>query len=146
MISFGPTEEQELIRDTVREFAREELRPISRECDEASKIPEEFLAQSWELGLVTTQIPEAYGGGGEPRSPLMNALVLEELAFGDAALALAAVAPSGFVYALVDQGTQEQKQRYLPAFCTESYPAAALAANSAFRAGAGAVITRVSGR
>ena len=73
MISFGPTEEQAIARDAMREFAAQAMRPIARESDEASKIPEEFLAQSWELGLVSTQLPEAYGGGGAPRSPVMTA-------------------------------------------------------------------------
>ncbi|MEE9606609.1 MAG: acyl-CoA dehydrogenase family protein [Myxococcota bacterium] len=127
MITFKPSEEQAVARDVMRDFALSAMRPLARECDEESKISEAFLAQSWELGLVTTQIPEAYGGAGEARSPLTNTLVLEELAFGDVALALAALAPAGFVYALVDQGSEEQKKRYLPAFCTESYRAAALA-------------------
>ena len=94
MISFGPTEEQEVARDAMREFAASAIRPIARRCDEASQAPAEFLEQAWQLGLVATQIPEAFGGGGEVRSPITNALVLEELAHGDAGLALAAVAPA----------------------------------------------------
>ena len=128
MISFALTEEQEVVRQVMREFAEQAIRPLARDCDESSKIDEEFLAQSWELGLVSTQIPEAYGGAGEARSPLTSALLLEELAFGDAALALAALAPAAFANALVDQGSEEQKQRYLPAFCGEQFQAASLAA------------------
>ncbi len=127
MISFQPTEEQEVARDAMREFAEQVMRPIARDCDEASKLPEEFLAQSWELGLVDTQIPEAFGGGGEPRSPVTNALVLEELAWGDAALALAATAPAGFAHAIADAGTDAQKGAYLPLFCEGRYHAASLA-------------------
>ncbi len=129
MISFKLEEEQEIARDALHDYAAEAIRPIARECDETSAIPEEFLAQSWELGLVSTQIPEAYGGGGEARSPVTNAIVLEELAWGDAALALAAVAPAGFAYAIADQGTEAQKQKYLPMFCGEDYCAASLAVN-----------------
>ncbi len=128
MISFALTEEQEVVRQVMREFAEQAMRPLARDCDESSKIDEEFLAQSWELGLVSTQIPEAYGGGGEARSPLTSALLLEELAFGDAALALAALAPAAFANAIVDQGTDDQKQRYLPAFGGAQFQAAALAA------------------
>ena len=92
MISFGPTEEQEVVREMLRGFADEAIRPLARDADETSAIPDGLLQTAWELGLTNTQIPESYGGGGEERSPLTNALVLEELAYGDAALALAVVA------------------------------------------------------
>jgi alkylation response protein AidB-like acyl-CoA dehydrogenase len=127
VISFKLEEEQEIMREALHSFAEEVIRPIARECDEEEKVSEEFLAQSWELGLVSTQIPEEYGGAGEARSPISNAIILEELAWGDAAMTLAAAAPAGFAYAIVDQGTEEQKQTYLPLFCGEQYAAAALA-------------------
>jgi alkylation response protein AidB-like acyl-CoA dehydrogenase len=114
VISFKPTEEQEIVRDAMHDFAEQVMRPLARDADEESKLPEEFLAQVWELGLVSTQLPEALGGGGESRSPVTNALVLEELAWGDAALALAALAPVGFAFAVADQGTEEQQREYLP--------------------------------
>ena len=57
MISFGPTEEQEVARDAMREFAASAIRPIARRSDEDSKTPDEFLEQAWQLGLVSTQIP-----------------------------------------------------------------------------------------
>ena len=129
MISFKLEEEQEIVRDAMRDFAGEAMRPIARDCDEASSIPDDFLAQSWELGLVSTQIPEAYGGAGEARSPITNTLLLEELAWGDAALAIAAMAPAGFANAIVDQGTEEQKQKYLPLLCGDRYAAASIAVN-----------------
>ena len=127
MISFGPTEEQVIARDAMREFAAQAMRPIARECDEASEIQAGFLDEAWGLGLVDTQIPEAFGGGGEPRSPLTNALVLEELAHGDASLALAIAAPAAFANAIVDQGTEAQQQALLPSFCEERFHAASLA-------------------
>ena len=127
MISFKPTEEQEIAREALRGFAEETMRPIARACDEASELSEDFLAQSWELGLVSTQIPESYGGGGEERSPITNALVLEELGWGDAAHAIAATAPATFANALMDLGTEEQREKYLPLFCGDTYHAASLA-------------------
>lgn len=127
MIAFGPTEEQELVRQTVREFALAELREVARECDEASRVPDELLEKSWELGLVNGEIPEEYGGGGTGRSPVTNALVLEELGAGDASLAAAALAPGLFVHPLLDFGTDEQKAEYLPLFTTSRYHAATLA-------------------
>jgi alkylation response protein AidB-like acyl-CoA dehydrogenase len=121
------TEEQELIRDTLREFANEEMRPIARDCDEASEIPQDFLDMVWELGLTNTQIPAAYGGGGEERSPVTNAILLEELGFGGVALAIAATASNAFVNAIVDHGSEEQKQALLPQFCGEKVHVASLA-------------------
>ncbi len=127
MISFGMTEEQELVRDMMREFAADLMRPLARECDEEESIPGDFLQSVWDLGLTSTQLPEQYGGGGEERSPVTNAILLEELAFGDAALTVAAVAPSQFANAILDHGSDEQKQEYLPLFCGDKPHAAALA-------------------
>jgi len=127
VISFGPTEEQEVARDAMREFAASAIRPIARRCDEDSQTPDEFLEQAWQLGLVSTQIPEAYGGAGEARSPITNVLVLEELAHGDAGLALAAVSPALFAMPVVEFGTETQKRELLPLFCSERFHAASLA-------------------
>ncbi len=129
MISFALTDEQSSARDAMQSFANEALRPLAREYDEASAIPDTFFQQAWELGLTATQIPETYGGYGAERSPLTNAIVLEELAYGDVSLALAATAPSLFANAIGDQGTDEQKQTYLPAFCGESFHTGSLAIN-----------------
>jgi len=127
MISFGLSEEQELVRETLREFAANALRPMGRECDETSSIPDELLQSAWELGLTSTQIPADCGGGGEERALVTNSIVLEELAYGDAALALALAAPSQFANAILDHGTEEQKKQYLPLFCGEQFHAASLA-------------------
>jgi alkylation response protein AidB-like acyl-CoA dehydrogenase len=127
VISFKLSEEQEVVRDALHEFAEQAMRPIARECDETSEIPAEFLDQVAELGLVSTQVPSAFGGAGEDRSPTTNAIVLEELGWGDVTLAIAATAPAAFANALVDQGTEAQKQEYLPALCGEKYHAATLA-------------------
>lgn len=127
MISFGMDQEQELVREAMREFAADAMRPIARECDEAAAIPEDFLETVWTLGLTSTQIPEAFGGAGEARSLVTNAILLEELAYGDASLAMAALAPSLFANAILDQGTPEQKQALLPLFCGESFATGSLA-------------------
>ena len=127
MISFGMSEEQELVRDAMREFAAEAMRPIARECDETGEIPVDFLETVWSLGLTSTQIPEAYGGAGEERSMVTNAILLEELAHGDASLAVAALAPSLFANAILDHGTEDQKKTYLPLFCGESFATGSIA-------------------
>lgn len=127
MISFGPTEEQEVVREAMREFAQDVLRPAAREADEESRLPERFLDQIAELGLTSTQLPESAGGGGETRSPLTNVLVLEELAWGDPALAMAAASPALFAFPVADFGTEAQKKAHLPAFCGEGFRAGSLA-------------------
>jgi alkylation response protein AidB-like acyl-CoA dehydrogenase len=127
MISFGPTDEQELVRSTLRDFAKDVLRPAAREADESSRLPDGLLDQAWELGLTSTQLPGAVGGGDEPRSPITNALVLEELGCGDAALGLAVAQPSLFAFAVADLGTAEQRKRWLPLFTGSRFPAASVA-------------------
>jgi alkylation response protein AidB-like acyl-CoA dehydrogenase len=156
MISFELTDEQRSARDAMRAFAADALRPHAREYDEASAIPDHFFAQAGELGLTTTQLPEAVGGYGAGRSPTTNAIVLEELSYGDATLAIAAAAPSLFAYAIADHGTDAQRATYLPPFCGPQFHAGAVAIaepHPAFDAfapraavtanGAGAVLTGV---
>jgi alkylation response protein AidB-like acyl-CoA dehydrogenase len=127
LISFAPTEEQETAREAMREFARDVIRPIARDCDEEARVADDVLEQFWQLGLTSTQIPAAYGGAGEENSPVMNALIVEELAHGDATLAMAALAPSLFVRPVVEQGTDAQKKKYLPLFTADRFHGASLA-------------------
>ncbi|HJO24884.1 MAG: acyl-CoA dehydrogenase family protein [Myxococcota bacterium] len=127
MISFQLTEEQEVVREAMHDFAEQAIRPAARDADEESKLPEALLAQIHELGLIATQLPAEHGGGGEERSPVTMAILLEELAWGDAALAAAALAPAAFAFAIADAGTEDQRRELLPLFCGESFHAAALA-------------------
>ncbi|MDJ0787560.1 MAG: acyl-CoA dehydrogenase family protein [Myxococcota bacterium] len=127
MISFGLTDEQEVVREAMREFAEQVLRPAGRPADEASELPADVMQQVWDLSLTSTQLPESVGGGGEARSPITNAIILEELAFGDAGLGLAAASPGLFAFAVADFGTEEQQKQYLPAFGGQKFHAGALA-------------------
>ena len=127
MISFGLSEEQEIAREAMRDYAKDRIRSQARDCDEEAVAPKAFLQEMWELGLTSTQISEEYGGGGEENSPIMNVILLEELGHGDVTLALAALSPSLFVKPIAEQGTDEQKAAYLPAFCGEQFHAGSLA-------------------
>jgi len=127
VISFGLTEEQELVRDAMREFGAQVLRAAARDADETESVPDAVLDQTWELGLLSTQLPESVGGQGEARSPVTNVIALEALAYGDPALAIAATQPASFAFPILDQGTEDQKKRYLPLFCGDKFHAAALA-------------------
>ncbi len=126
MLSFTPSPEQQMLIDTLRRFAQEELRERAREADEHQQAPPEVVQRGWELGLIPATIPEAYGGFGERYSILTGVLALEELAWGDLALALHILAPALAATPIVLAGTEEQKRTYLPPFCSETfYPATA---------------------
>lgn len=119
------TDSQAMVRETMKKFAKTTLRKAALHADESSQPPAGLLDEAHGLGLSMLAVPEALGGAGEERSPITNALVAEDLAYGDASLALAALAPVAFVHALVDYGTAEQQGEYLPVFAGEEfYPAA----------------------
>lgn len=109
MIDFQPTDEQQLVIDTVRNFAANEIRPKARECDESKKLPEKVIEQAHELGLVANALPESAGGGGE-RSAVTGVLVAEELAVGDLGIALAILSPALCAFPIAEFGTGEQKE------------------------------------
>src|SRR5581483_11593587 len=93
MINFELDDDQKLIRETVAAFAAEQIRPAARAADESGVIPPELVAKGHELGLVRGAIPEAYGGYGDARSAVTGAIVMEELAWGDLAIAVHLLAP-----------------------------------------------------
>lgn len=123
MISFQPTEEQQLIRETIADFAREQIRPIAREADESGVIPDRLIQQVWELGLIQGTIPESCGGGGESPSALTGVLICEELAWGDVSVACHVLAPRLVVQPVVALGTDEQKRQILPAYTGANFAA-----------------------
>jgi acyl-CoA dehydrogenase len=127
MLSFAPSEEQQLILATARDFASAEIRPNALEADESAALPPEFPARAWELGLAVGAIPEAYGGAGMARSAVTGALICEELAWGDLAHALSMLAPALVAYPVVDYGTEAQKQQLLPSFTGSGVPRATAA-------------------
>ena len=94
------TDEQELARDTMHRFAEDVMRPLAEEADETWSAPSSYLQQSHELGLTMMAVPESHGGFGEQRSVVSNALIAEDLAWGDLGLAFAALAPLSVVNGL----------------------------------------------
>lgn len=123
MFSFDPTDEQQLIIDTAREFARREMAPHAHDADEAAALPEGFLAQSWELGLAVAAIPEKYDGADMERSAVTGALLCEELGAGDLSMTLAMLAPATLAYPILDHGTEAQKETYLRRCTGAAFPA-----------------------
>ncbi len=113
MLGFQPDAEQQLIRDTVAEFAREQIRPIAHDADESGLCPSSVVQRAWELGLVQSTIPEAYGGVGAGSSVVTGALICEELAWGDLSIALHILAPQLVTSPVSTLGTPEQKEQIL---------------------------------
>jgi alkylation response protein AidB-like acyl-CoA dehydrogenase len=126
MIGFDPTDEQALIVKTVRGFVENEVRPQSRDCDEAGALSKSVLSHAHELGLVANSLPEAYGGGGE-RNAVTSCLVIEELAWGDLALAVGILSPSLLGIPVADFGTEAQQRELLPSLCGNSFEPGCLA-------------------
>lgn len=127
MVSFEPSDEQKMIRDTIAAFAIEEIRPAARAADESGEIAADLIAKAWELGLVRGAIPETYGGYGDTRSAITGVIVAEELAFGDLAIALHALAPRLLAYPVLEMGTPEQRESVLNRFGTDAFVAGAAA-------------------
>ncbi len=127
LFDLTPNEEQQMLRDSLLGFAREQLRPQAAAADSACAAPTALLRQSADLGIVMMNVPEDLGGVGGERSAVTNVLVAEALAQGDLGLAVACLAPSAVSTALVLWGNAEQQAKYLPAFIGENLPAAALA-------------------
>jgi alkylation response protein AidB-like acyl-CoA dehydrogenase len=126
LIDFEPSEEQQLIVDTVRQFAANEIRPAAHDAAESRQLPEAALGQAHELGLVAHALDEAHGGDGE-RSAVTGALIAEELAWGDLAIALAILSPSLSALPVSDFGSDAQKREILPAFTGPSFVPGSLA-------------------
>jgi len=121
MVSFSPSEEQQMIINMVKEFSTDHLRKAYRECDESGIIPPDLLDTAWEFGFISTSIPEECHGLGEERSSLTGALIAEELAWGDLSIAMHILCPSLVAIPLTEMGTDEQKNRYLPDFCGDKF-------------------------
>jgi len=126
MISFSPTEEQQMIMNMARQFAADEMRKIDRECDESGEIPVSIVNRAWNLGFVSSSIPEEYGGSGVARSSVTGCLIAEELAWGDLSIAMHILCPLLVTLPLIEMGTADQKKA-LSDFCSAKYRAASAA-------------------
>jgi alkylation response protein AidB-like acyl-CoA dehydrogenase len=112
----GLTDIQEEILKTVRQFVEEKILPVATELEHKDEYPTEIVEGLKELGIFGLMIPEEYGGLGE--SLLTYALVVEEIARGW--MSVSGVINTHFIVAwmLMQHGTEEQKQKYLPRMAT----------------------------
>ena len=116
-MDFRLTDEQQQIKQMVRDFAEAEVKPHVMEWDEAQRFPVEAVRKLGELGMLGAIFPEKYGGAGLSYVDYVN--ILEELAAVESGLALIVAAHnslcSGHIYIA---GNEEQKQRFLPKLTT----------------------------
>ena len=111
-MDFRPSEDQQLLRRSVREFAETEIRPHVREWDQEQHFPVELVPKLAALGLMGIQFPEQYGGAG--LSAVDYCICIEELARVDPGVALSVAAHNGLCAAHIFLfGSEQQKQTYL---------------------------------
>ncbi len=112
-MDFRLSEEQDLLRRTVREFAEAEMRPHVMEWDEAQQFPMDLLPKLASLGLMGIQFPEAYGGAA--MSSVDYCICIEELARVCPAISLSVAAHNGLCTSHLSMfGSDAQKSQYLP--------------------------------
>jgi len=112
-MDFTLTEEQQMVRDMVREFADEWLAPRAHEMDMERRIPKEHVEKLSELGLIAPVIPEEYDGPG--MDYLSYAIISEEVGRVDASTATTIGAHCSLCSSpIMNYGTDEQKQEWLP--------------------------------
>ena len=116
-MNFDLSEEQKLIRETVRDFAEREIKPKAKELDEKGEFSYELTKRIGELGLFGMTLPEKYGGQG--LDTLSYIIAVEELARVDGSQAATLAAHNSLgISPIFEYGTEEQKMKYLPPLCT----------------------------
>ena len=112
-MDFELNEQQVMLRDTVAEFARERIAPVARKYDESGEFPFEIIREMGKLDLLGVLIDEKYGGAG--LGALDFVIVMEEISKVDASVGVTlGVQNSLGITVLMNYGSEEQKQKYLP--------------------------------
>jgi alkylation response protein AidB-like acyl-CoA dehydrogenase len=118
-------EDEVLFRDSVREFAEAQVRPLVREMDEHAKIPRSLVDKLFDLGVMAIEIPDAYGGAGA--SFFHSVLAVEELSRVDPSVGvLVDVQNTLVINAVMRWGNDDLKRRYLTRLSTDTVGAYAL--------------------
>jgi len=116
-MNFDLTDEQRLLRDTVREFALAEVAPVAEELDREKRFPYEIVAKLGKLGLMGIPFPQEYGGGGA--DTLSYVLAVEELARIDSSVCITMAAHTSLgTMPIYLWGSDEQKDEWLPVLCS----------------------------
>jgi len=140
-VNFEPTEEQELLRRTVREFALTRVAPVAAELDREARFPYELVAEMAELGLMGIPIPEEYGGAGA--DTVSYAIAVEELTRIDSSVAITMAAHTSLgTMPIYLYGTEAQKREWLPRLASGEALAAFGLTEPNAGSDAGATLTR----
>jgi short-chain 2-methylacyl-CoA dehydrogenase len=116
-MNFDLSEEQKLIRETVRDFAEREIKPVAKELDEKAEFSYDLTRKMGELGLFGMTLPEKYGG--QNLDTISYIIAVEEIARIDGSQAATLAAHNSLgITPLFSYGTEEQKMKYLPQLCT----------------------------
>jgi short/branched chain acyl-CoA dehydrogenase len=116
-VNFELSDEQRLLRDTVRDFARGEVAPIAEELDRTKAFPYELVKKMGDLGLMGIPFPEEYGGGGA--DTFSYALAVEELARIDSSVAITMAANTSLGTMPINLfGSAQQKEEWMPSLCS----------------------------
>jgi short-chain 2-methylacyl-CoA dehydrogenase len=116
-VNFELSDEQRLLRDTVRDFARQEVKPVAEELDREKRFPYEIVAKLGGLGLMGIPFPQEYGGGGA--DTLSYVLAVEELARIDSSVCITMAAHTSLgTMPIYLWGSDEQKDEWLPRLCS----------------------------
>ena len=111
MVDFTLTDEQKNLRDLAHDFAEKEIRPVAWEYDKDGTWPQDIIDKAWELGLMNTHVPEAYGGPG--LSTLDGCIIEEELAWGCSGIQTSLGANGLAASPVILAGSEEIKKEYL---------------------------------
>jgi alkylation response protein AidB-like acyl-CoA dehydrogenase len=112
-MNFEITEEQAMIRDTIKDFAQKEVAPVSRDNNRHERFPSELIKKLGEMGVLGLSLPPEYGGGGADH--ISYCIMLEELGRVDLGVAVTVSSHLSLGGKTILQwGTEEQKQKYLP--------------------------------
>ena len=112
-MNYELSDEQELIRRTVREFAESKVAPVAEELDREARFPYELVSELGELGLMGLPIPEEYGGAGG--DTVSYAIAIEELTRIDSSVAITVAAHTSLgTMPILLFGNDEQKRDWLP--------------------------------
>jgi short/branched chain acyl-CoA dehydrogenase len=116
-MDFDLTTEQRLLRDTVREFARQEVAPVASELDREKRFPYEIVEKMGKLGMMGIPFPTEYGGGGA--DTLAYVLAIEELARVDSSVCITVAAHTSLGTMPIHLwGTEEQASEWMPELCS----------------------------